>query len=1052
MKTKNKFFAFLLAIIMLFPPLFSACSLGDILGGGSTNTPAETPPTMTIALDEKLTKNDSTGWYNLTLDAEESYKVNISLGDYEGTKYYICFECSSGEDNVTLNSDGTITAKALSSTSWAYIHFGLKEEGKSSWVGSKYETLCVKINKSTTVVPQDVTISFAKNSGMKYDKSFSFANWFFNIPRDGTFTLNPVVTGATNYTIEFKAQVIDPDNNFSVLNVTQQGVVSVNPDATQSYGIIYINVRANGHLTSLSVRGYIDGTEEGDNLDYIDARLSLPEVSPETDGGRIELKKRTYGDEDYDLTIPYENNYYEIPNVELTGYVGSYHIYYEPIQEDAGKVGVKQDPVTQKLSVAVTKAYVTLAISAETAANHTGDVIDVIYIRIKLSKVGPGEFSLRDYDNQEIEYENEQEITILTNERLHLMPVFNHWNVRSRTDSSLYTLSYTISNRDVVNHEGFTNAYHSLTGIAEGSAVVTFYFSQKDNNDDMYEYEFTITINVVARQLERIFVAHPEAIRISENSVAINGKIYAEYTNNYLVVINSKAGLSYVITTVDETTKHIKFTYNDGITTKTCEYDVNLSASFEYTKVNLSNNYYDYWQDRQRLATQTEGEVKVLAIPVWFTNSSSFFDDTKKDSNNKTQSQQILEDLPQALSGTSVSDSYKTLEEYYEEESFGKVDLQVTFCNTWCPLDIPSTSCRYHGQENVVESTREVASFAVDWYFTTTGKSLSEFDGNNDGVIDAVMIFYGSNYVGSPTTQDDYSQAGRAYVGRGYPTSYALSVDYGFTNYSFISCFNIYSRMQSVPSVWNQLKAQDDLSNYGYTHTSTIIHEFGHMFGLYDLYDTVNDSEIFPAGMATMQDISSAGHDPYSVMALGWANPYVFDSSDTTLDNQIEIEISDFQSSGDLILLSNSWNANDSVFDEYILIELFTPTGLNAYNMSSCQAGVRIWHINATLNLDNEHMYKNDSEVGENDNLVKNLVHYIRNDKTSAYGRAAATISDETMFHEGDIFTVEDYDSQFVENGTMDNGCALGWSVSIGAIQVESSGNATVVITITKNN
>ena len=164
---KKKFLAFLLALFLFFPSVLSACSLSDLFGSG-TNSTTETVPTMTVIVDEYLTQRDGSDWYYLTLDVEESYKVNISLGDYEGTKYYVCFVCSTGEDNVTLDSDGTITAKSFSQTKHTAIHVGIKEQDKNSFVNGKYEIIYVTINPSSTVISQSVTISFANNSDMKF--------------------------------------------------------------------------------------------------------------------------------------------------------------------------------------------------------------------------------------------------------------------------------------------------------------------------------------------------------------------------------------------------------------------------------------------------------------------------------------------------------------------------------------------------------------------------------------------------------------------------------------------------------------------------------------------------------------------------------------------------------------------------------------------------------------------------------------------------------------------------------------------------------------------
>ena len=55
------------------------------------------------------------------------------------------------------------------------------------------------------------------------------------------------------------------------------------------------------------------------------------------------------------------------------------------------------------------------------------------------------------------------------------------------------------------------------------------------------------------------------------------------------------------------------------------------------------------------------------------------------------------------------------------------------------------------------------------------------------------------------------------------------------------------------------------------------------------------------AGAFSMQDHNVGGHDPFSMMALGWVDPYVPTESST-------ITLQPFESSGDVILLSPNFS------------------------------------------------------------------------------------------------------------------------------------------------
>lgn len=54
-----------------------------------------------------------------------------------------------------------------------------------------------------------------------------------------------------------------------------------------------------------------------------------------------------------------------------------------------------------------------------------------------------------------------------------------------------------------------------------------------------------------------------------------------------------------------------------------------------------------------------------------------------------------------------------------------------------------------------------------------------------------------------------------------------------------------------------------------------------------------------------------------------------------------------------MILLTPKWNEYDSPFDEYLLLELYTPSGINKYHASSLndlgKIGIRLWYVDARL-------------------------------------------------------------------------------------------------------
>ena len=256
------------------------------------------------------------------------------------------------------------------------------------------------------------------------------------------------------------------------------------------------------------------------------------------------------------------------------------------------------------------------------------------------------------------------------------------------------------------------------------------------------------------------------------------------------------------------------------------------------------------------------------------------------------------------------------------------------------------------------------------------------------------------------------------------------------------------------------------------SHTFT--HEMGHVFGLDDYYDYSGNYN--PAGGFSMQVYNVGGHDPYSVMALGWADPYIPTTSGS-------LTIGAFQTTHDLILLTPSWNSYDSPFDEYMLLELYTPTGLNAmdstytysgnYPLGPSTTGIRLWHVDARLttysgssystslhsnvSLNNiYHAMSNTYYSSEVANYISplgssyanyNLLQLIRNSSSEDY-TPTADFTASNLFTNGQNFSMSNVAGQFVNSGKLNSNINLGWTFSV---VINGSGeNATATITFTK--
>lgn len=138
-------------------------------------------------------------------------------------------------------------------------------------------------------------------------------------------------------------------------------------------------------------------------------------------------------------------------------------------------------------------------------------------------------------------------------------------------------------------------------------------------------------------------------------------------------------------------------------------------------------------------------------------------------------------------------------------------------------------------------------------------------------------------------------------------------------------------------------------------NASTFIHETGHLLNLDDYYDyDEQNGSNNGLGGADMMDYTSGDHNPYSKLMLGWIEPTIVTSTQT-------ITINAFESSGDCIMLLLDYN--DTYFSEYLLIDLYANTGLNAAHANQANSylyydedtqkgaeyGVRIYHVSSDI-------------------------------------------------------------------------------------------------------
>ncbi len=480
----------------------------------------------------------------------------------------------------------------------------------------------------------------------------------------------------------------------------------------------------------------------------------------------------------------------------------------------------------------------------------------------------------------------------------------------------------------------------------------------------------------------------------------------------------------------------------------------------ELVKTDIKQTYTDYTANNVYAidSCPTMGKAKVLVIPIWFTDSSTYV-------KNK---ENVLKDIETCYFGSNEEAGWRSVKTYYEEESNGLLSLdgKVT---SWYEVGKKSTT---YGDD--YDATISLAKKASDWYFSNNpSDSRTNYDSDGDGYLDAVVMIYAA---------PDYIALGKqaynnlwSYCFWYQDPSVNSKTNPGVNTYFWASYDFMYDQSTAYSRAGTSYSYGD--CSHANVDAHTFIHEFGHVLGLDDYYDYGSNS-YSPAGGFSMQDYNVGGHDPFSVMAFGWADPYIPTDSCT-------ITINAFQDSKDLILLSNGWNDYDSPFDEYLLLELYTPTGLNeldatyqytsGYPNGASKTGIRLWHIDARLLYADSYYNVSINNIGSDTNGSRygvmqaftntygdtnygsplgssydnyDLLRLVRNSKTAKI-KTTNVLSNNDLFYEGDTFDLSTYSSQFPKSSKMNNGKALGFTFEVSDITT-SGGSTSATITITK--
>jgi M6 family metalloprotease-like protein len=347
-----------------------------------------------------------------------------------------------------------------------------------------------------------------------------------------------------------------------------------------------------------------------------------------------------------------------------------------------------------------------------------------------------------------------------------------------------------------------------------------------------------------------------------------------------------------------------------------------------------------------RTATPSVGDVPVLIIPVSFSDYSC---DTLEKGCDGTK-----DDIETTFFGQPDDLRWESVRSFYHASSYGQLSLYGTVTDWYTPS---ITAVQLSNQSSALNS--QVTLPALAWFKDTYQTTGSEFDSDNDGYLDAVYFVYSVDFNPADDVfgpQKNVFWAFVSYIGGVANVNNPGMFHYGWSSVEFMYNDGIMQRSENGKVEWDDdnepifLPYRDEEGELE-VNAHVFIHEFGHLLGLVDYYSYDRSlGDWGPLGALDMMDFNVGDHNAYSKSVLNWIRPKV-------VVGEGVITLRSFTETGDALLIRPTYRG--TLLDEYILVEWYTPTGLNEkdarepyagrYPRQFSTPGLKIYHVDARV-------------------------------------------------------------------------------------------------------
>ena len=316
----------------------------------------------------------------------------------------------------------------------------------------------------------------------------------------------------------------------------------------------------------------------------------------------------------------------------------------------------------------------------------------------------------------------------------------------------------------------------------------------------------------------------------------------------------------------------------------------------------------------------TTGQLNVLVIPVEFSDVTA-----------ASKGYQI-DKIKTIFNGETGTTDYYSVKEYYSISSYGQLDLNFVVWEEWFR---PYSDSKYYIKAKDSEGYENGDQIVLDeaLEYLETRMNLQEFDSDRNGMIDAVVMINTLDINSRVTLQWAYRYWNYLTNNRGgyYKYDGVYANDYLWASYKFM-----------LETRENGRTTYDENTMNPYTY----IHEFGHVLGADDYYDTSYTNDYGPMDGYDVMDMMIGDHNAYTKFNYGWLTK----SRLITAEESVTISLKSFTETGETLIIANNWSDKLGAYQEYFIIVYYRNTGLNGGEYGYFEEeGIVVYHVNATL-------------------------------------------------------------------------------------------------------